>query len=275
MSGTEFNLSGKVVLVTGGAGLIGSEVCDALAAYGADVVLTDIHPQETLEEKAHMIAGRNRGANVLPVRADVTSDESTAALFEAVEKRFQRLDVLVNLAAIDAKYDQGSAPTDEVRFEKFPLDLWEKSVAVNCTGMLRVTQGALKLMLEQGTGNIINAASTYSLVAPNHALYRYPGDPTERFKPVDYVGTKSFVPGFTKYLATLYGSSGIRANCIAPHGVDSNHPEKFRKNFDAMSPLGRMCDVRELRGPFVFLAAGASSYMTGSVLVVDGGWTVW
>lgn len=275
MNHAEFDLTGKVALVTGGAGLIGSEVCDALAAYGASVVLTDIHPEDALGARAEGILSRRSGATVLPIRADITSDESVDRLFAEIAQRFDRLDVLVNLAAIDAKYDKGSAPTDEVRFENFPLELWEKSFAVNCTGMLRVTQGALRPMLRQGHGNIINAASTYSLVAPNHALYRYPGDETQRYKPVDYVGTKSFVPGFTKYLATLYGGNGIRANCIAPHGVDNRHPEKFRKNFAAMSPLGRMCEVSELRGPFVFLASSASSYMTGSVLVVDGGWTVW
>lgn len=95
------------------------------------------------------------------------------------------------------------------------------------------------------------------------------------FKPIDYVGTKSMIPNFTRYLATLYARDGIRCNAIVPHGVDNRHPQEFRDNFERLSPLGRMCDVKELRGPFVFLASDASSYMTGSTLVVDGGWTAW
>jgi NAD(P)-dependent dehydrogenase (short-subunit alcohol dehydrogenase family) len=155
------------------------------------------------------------------------------------------------------------------------MELWDRSVAVNCTGLVRVTQAAVRRMLARKAGNIVNVASTYSLVAPNHDLYRYPGEERQSFKPVDYVGTKSMVPNFTRYLATLYAKDGIRANCVVPHGVDNRHPEKFHRNFSRFSPLGRMCRVEELRGPFVFLASDASSYMTGSTLVVDGGWTAW
>jgi NAD(P)-dependent dehydrogenase (short-subunit alcohol dehydrogenase family) len=130
-------------------------------------------------------------------------------------------------------------------------------------------------MLAQRAGNIINVASTYSLVAPNQGLYRYPGESRQTYKPVDYVGTKSRVPNFTRYLATLYGRDGIRANCIVPHGVFNAHPQKFLDNFARLSPMGRMCRPEELRGPFVFLASEASSYMTGATVVVDGGWTAW
>ena len=135
------------------------------------------------------------------------------------------------------------------------------------------------MMLTQRAGNIINnVASTYSLVGPNQDLYRYPGEASQTYKPVDYVGTKSMVPNFTRYLATLYGRDGIRANCIVPHGVFNAHPQKFQDNFARLSPLGRMRRLEELRGPFVFLASDASSYMTGAAVVVDGGgrgWTAW
>jgi NAD(P)-dependent dehydrogenase (short-subunit alcohol dehydrogenase family) len=147
-------------------------------------------------------------------------------------------------------------------------DAWRRASQVVC-------QSAVRVMLSQQSGNIINVASTYSLVAPNQDLYRYPGNAIQTYKPVDYVGTKSMVPNFTRYLATLYGREGIRANCIVPHGVSNDHPREFRENFARMSPVGRMCEASELRGPFVFLASNSSSYMTGSTLVVDGGWTAW
>jgi NAD(P)-dependent dehydrogenase (short-subunit alcohol dehydrogenase family) len=273
MSGREFDLSGKVILVTGAGGLIGREVCEAYAEYGANLVLTDLGAEALGAQAASL--QKTHGTKAVAVAADVTGDDEVAALFEAVAREFGRLDVLVNLAAIDAKFDAAVSAVNPTRFENFPLDLWEKSVAVNATGLVRVTQAAARMMLAQRAGNIINVASTYSLVAPNQDLYRYPGEAAQTYKPVDYVGTKSMVPNFTRYLATLYGRDGIRANCIVPHGVFNNHPGRFQDNFARMSPMGRMCRPEELRGPFVFLASNASSYVTGATVVVDGGWTAW
>ena len=275
MNAPEFDLAGKVILVTGAAGLIGQEICDAYAAYGASIVLTDIQPEAAIGQQAERLRARYPGLDILPVSADVTSDMSVQLLFKAIEAQWGKLDVLVNLAAIDAKFDDRAGEINPSRFENYPLPLWEKSVAVNATGLLRVTQAALRLMLSRKAGSIINVASTYSLVAPNQDLYRYPGEARQSYKPIDYVATKSIVPNFTRYLATFYGRDGIRCNAIAPHGVDNQHPSNFRDNFERLSPLGRMCRVSELRGPFVLLASDAASYMTGHVLVVDGGWTAW
>ena len=272
-----FSLDRKVVLVTGAAGLIGREICSAYVEHGARVLMTDLGPATTLERLALRFAKKYPASPPpLALAADVTDDASVRALFSALARATNgRLDVLVNLAAIDAKFDAKASAVEASRFENFPLELWEKSVAVNCTGLVRITQAAVRLMLPRKTGHIINVASTYSLVAPNQELYRFPGERRQKFKPVDYVATKSMVPNFTRYLATLYARDGLRANCLVPHGVENRHPPKFRRNFSRLSPLGRMCALAELRGPFVFLASDASSYMTGSTLVVDGGWTAW
>jgi NAD(P)-dependent dehydrogenase (short-subunit alcohol dehydrogenase family) len=272
-----FSLRGKIILVTGAAGLIGREICDAFVEHGARVVLTDLGPQDRLDQQARALAKKYRNEPApLAIAADITNDAAVAALFSQISGvAKKRLDVLVNLAAIDAKFDDATSTVEPSRFENFPLDVWEKSVAVNCTGLLRVTQAAVRLMLPRRAGNIINVASTYSLVAPNQDLYRFAGEKRQKYKPVDYVATKSLVPNFTRYLATLYAREGLRANCIAPHAVDNKHSQKFRDNFARLSPLGRLCAPDELRGPFVFLASDASSYMTGSTLVVDGGWTAW
>jgi 2-deoxy-D-gluconate 3-dehydrogenase len=271
----EFRLDAQVILVTGGAGLIGTEICAAFAAYGAKVVLCDLLAQDKLDMQAAALRQQYPQAEVLPVCTDITSDRAVTALFEAIRAHYGQLDVLVNLAAIDAKFDDHADEINPSRFENYPLALWEKSVSVNCTGLLRVTQAALRMMLPRQSGNIINVASTYALVAPNQGLYRFPGQERQTFKPVDYVSTKSLVPNLTRYLATLYAGDGIRCNCLVPHGIFNNHADDFQENFAQLSPMGRMCKVQELRGPFVFLASEASSYMTGSVLVVDGGWTAW
>jgi NAD(P)-dependent dehydrogenase (short-subunit alcohol dehydrogenase family) len=273
--GREFDLSGQVILITGASGQIGSEVADAYVSYGATVVLSDLDKPSHMHELARTLAGRHRNATVLGLHLDVTSQESVESAFESIEREFGRLDTLVNNAAIDAKFDASQTQLDPARFEDYPLGLWERSVEVNLTGLLRVTQYAVRRMLAQGKGNIINVASSYGLVSPNQALYEFGSGKPQTYKPVDYVGTKSSIPNLTRYLATLYGAENIRCNCIAPHGVDNNHDDDFRSNFAALSPMRRLCRVEELRGPFVFLASEASSYMTGSTLVVDGGWTAW
>jgi NAD(P)-dependent dehydrogenase (short-subunit alcohol dehydrogenase family) len=275
VSAPEFDLTGKVILVTGAAGLIGREVSDAYAAYGATLVLTDLVPEDVLSAHAEGLRRRHPEVKLRTVRADLRSDEEVSDLLAGIRGAFGHLDVLVNLAAIDAKLGDRPAGDEPSRFENYPLEALALSLDVNCTALIRVTQAAVRLMLEGGAGNIINVASTYSLVAPNQELYRVEGRERQVFKPVDYVATKSMIPNLTRYLATYYARDGIRCNAIAPHGVDNNHSDEFRASFARFSPMGRMSSVRELRGPFVFLASDASSYMTGSQLVVDGGWTAW
>ena len=272
MNEPEFSLQGKVILVTGAGGLIGQEVCDAYAAYGATVIAID-NQADALDRQIETLKRRYPGQDLCAMAADVTSDESVTNIFQRIQVKHQKLDVLVNLAAIDAKFDEGQKEINLSRFEHYPLELWERSVAVNATGLIRVTQHAVRLMLPSCSGNIINVASTYSLVAPNQSLYKTDAEAPPIFKPIDYVGTKSMVPNFSRYLATFYARDGIRCNTVVPHGVFNQHSKAFQENFSKMSPLGRMCELKEIRGPFVFLASNASSYMTGSTLVVDGGWT--
>ena len=271
----EFSLRDKTILVSGGAGLIGSEICDAYLSCGATVVIADIAPQAELDVRVKELSKAHRTNDVVARHVDITSDESVDELFKSVRETVDRLDVLVNLAAIDAKFDADAELVEPARFEDYPLSSWEQSVDVNATGLLRVSQAAIRMMLEAGSGHIINVGSTYSIVAPNQSLYRVPGEERQNYKPVDYVATKAMVPNFTRYIATLYGRDGIRCNAVIPHAVYNEHSAYFVDGIGELSPLGRMCDVSELRGPFVFLASDASSYMTGSLLVVDGGWTAW
>ncbi|MDH5428599.1 MAG: SDR family oxidoreductase [Nitrospirota bacterium] len=275
MNESEFSLDGKIILVTGAGGLIGQEVCDAYGAYGATVIATDNQSSEKLHAQIARLNRRYPEGNFSGISADVTSEESVGKLFHHIQETYHQLDVLVNLAAIDAKFDDGQKAINLSRFEHYPLELWERSVAVNATGLIRVTQHAVRLMLPRRSGHIINVASTYSLVAPNQSLYETDPETAPVFKPIDYVGTKSMVPNFSRYIATFYAREGIRCNTVVPHGIMNQHPKAFQDNFAKLSPLGRMCELKEIRGPFVFLASHASSYMTGSTLVVDGGWTAW
>ncbi|MBU0481855.1 MAG: SDR family oxidoreductase [Proteobacteria bacterium] len=268
------SVQGKTILVTGAFGLIGKEISRSFLANGARVVVAGHNPKQ-VSSVHDELAGEFAPEKFLVCELDVTDPASIDRCMAAGVDRFGTIEVLVNNAAIDAKFDQ--ANKDKIStscFENYPIDLLKKSVEVNLIGAVQMAQAACRQMLKQGHGNIINVASSYSLVAPNQHLYDY-GDGEVKFKPVDYVVSKSFMPNFTRYLATFYARDNIRCNAIAPHGIFDGHDEKFLNNFSSLSPIGRMCDKSEISGPFIFLASDASSYMTGSVLVVDGGWTAW
>jgi NAD(P)-dependent dehydrogenase (short-subunit alcohol dehydrogenase family) len=274
MSNNPVHIQDEVILVTGAFGLIGKQISTAFLQNGAKVVLADIN-ENLLSNIEEEFGAQFSAENFLVLQLDITNEASaTNAVVQTIAK-FGRLDTLINNAAIDAKFDKtGMSKVNQSRFENYPVDLLRRSVEVNLTGTVIMTQAACRQMLAQGSGNIINVASTYSVVAPNQNLYDF-GNGIENFKPIDYIASKSFIPNFTRYIATFYAGNNIRCNAIVPHGVYNDHDVKFLDNFSKMSPLGRMCNREELEGPFIFLASKASSYMTGSVMMVDGGWTAW
>jgi 2-deoxy-D-gluconate 3-dehydrogenase len=190
---------------------------------------------------------------------------------------FERLDVLVNSAALDPKFDpqaasKGIAPG---AFEDYPLEQWNAALDVNLTGMFLVTQACVRPMIQGGKrGSIINVCSTYGLNGPDQRIYIKDGERVA-FKPVYYTVTKAGVLGFTKYLAAYYAGTEIRVNALTPGGVFNDHEEYFVKNYSAKTILGRMARKDEMNGALLFLASDASSYMTGNNVVVDGGWTAW
>jgi NAD(P)-dependent dehydrogenase (short-subunit alcohol dehydrogenase family) len=265
------SLAGKVIAITGAAGLIGSSLTRHFLQQGATVAASDLNEAGL----AALAAEQPAGNALLTQQLDITDAAACQSAVDQIVAHYGKLDVLVNNAAIDAKFDQlADASVNQSRFEHFPVDKLRKSVEVNLTGTVIMTQAACRQMLKQEFGNIINVASTYSVVAPNQNLYRF-GDEEVQYKPVDYVASKSFIPNFTRYIATYYAKQGIRCNAIVPHGIFNNHPEKFLNNWAQISPMGRMCHINELLGPFTLLASDASSYMTGSIINVDGGWTAW
>ncbi len=268
------SVKNKVILITGAFGLIGKEISRSYLQHGGKVILAGHRPEQvaTLQEQ---LGSQFNAENFLVTTLDVTDEASIHACLELALQTFDRVDVLVNNAALDAKFDADNK--DNIlsqRFEHYPLDVLQQSVEVNMMGLIRVSQILCRQMLKQKQGTLINVASSYSLVAPNQHLYDF-GEEGKMLKPVDYVATKSFIPNFTRYLATLYAQENIRCNAIAPHGIFNGHDEKFLNNFARLSPLGRMCDKSEINGAFLFLASDASSYITGSTLVIDGGWTAW
>jgi 2-deoxy-D-gluconate 3-dehydrogenase len=205
---------------------------------------------------------------------DVSSSESVAAMAAGAVENFGHLDILVNSAALDPKFDKSGKGKHNSAFEDYPLNLWNRALSVNLTGAFLASQAAVKHMLNQGSGVIINICSTYGLGGPDQRIYQSKGQPAQ-YKPVDYTVTKAGILGLTKYLATYYGSQNIRVNALTPGGVFNNHDDDFVQAYSARTVLGRMAKPDEMNGALLFLASNASSYVTGANLVVDGGWTAW
>jgi len=270
----KFDLSGRVAVVTGGVGLLGAEFCRTLAEAGALVAVVDLNRSAS---QATADALTNSGYKTLAISADITQPNSVNAAIENVLSAFGRIDILVNSAALDPKFDadavnKGITPG---AFEDYPLDLWNSALNVNLTGMFLMTQACVKPMIDQGKkGSIINICSTYGLNGPDQRIYIKEGRRVA-FKPVYYTVTKAGVMGFTKYLAAYYAETEIRVNALTPGGVFNNHEDYFVKNYSAKTILGRMARKDEMNGALLFLASDASSYMTGNNVVVDGGWTAW
>ena len=267
----KFKLNDRVAVVTGGAGLLGSEFCRTLAEAGALVMVADLNG---IAATATAEAIKQKGLKAQAVQVDVTNPESVRNMVEAAVYAGGRLDILVNSAALDPKFDPQHAGSHTNSFEEYPLESWNQSLSVNLTGMFLSCQAAVRPMLTQAKGVIINICSTYGLVGPDQRIYAKPGQPVQ-YKPVYYSVTKAGVLGMTHYLATYYAGTEIRVNALTPGGVYNNHDETFLKAYSARTVMGRMAKHEEMNGALLFLASDASSYMTGSNLVVDGGWTAW
>lgn len=270
----KFDLTGRVAVVTGGVGLLGAEFCRTLTEAGAAVAVVDLNASAS---QATADSLTKSGYKALAVPTDITQPASVNAMVEKVLSEFGRLDILVNSAALDPKFDpdavkKGMAPG---AFEDYPLEQWNAAMNVNLTGMFLVTQACVKPMIAQGKkGSVINICSTYGLNGPDQRIYVKDGQRVA-FKPVYYTVTKAGVMGFTKYLAAYYAGTEIRVNALTPGGVFNNHEDYFVKNYSAKTIIGRMANKDEMNGALLFLASEASSYMTGNNVVVDGGWTAW
>lgn len=270
----KFNLTGKTAIVTGGSGLLGAEFCRTLAEGGANVIVADINSdaaQKTVQGLA------DAGFSVASFGLDVTRKESAEEMVSETLKKFGSLDILVNSAALDPKFDanassKGIAPG---AFEDYPLEDFKAAVDVNLTGMFIVTQACVKPMVKAGKGSIINICSTYGLNGPDQRLYLNDDGSRVAFKPVYYTTTKAGVVGFTKYLAAYYTETDIRVNALTPGGVFNDHNDTFNRKYSEKTIMGRMARKDEMNGALLFLASEASSYMTGNNVVVDGGWTAW
>jgi NAD(P)-dependent dehydrogenase (short-subunit alcohol dehydrogenase family) len=270
-----FDLTSRVAVITGGAGLLGVRHAEAIAEMGGTPVLVDID-----HDRARLEASRIAELHQVPAvgeRADITRPEAVSELLDRVLAEFGRVDILINNAAANPKIEAGTTEEHWSRLENFTLDNWNRDLAVGLTGAFLCSQVIGSEMARAGRGVILNIASDLGLIAPDQRIYRQPGLPAELqpAKPVTYSVVKHGLIGLTRYLSTYWAERGVRANSLSPGGVYNNQDEAFVEKLTNLIPLGRMANIDEYKAAVVFLVSDASSYMTGANLTIDGGRTAW
>lgn len=260
-----FNLDGKVAVVTGGLGLLGSSFSKAIRNYGAKVAVLDIREDD----------GKFNDPFIKTYKTDILDRESLKNSLEKVCDDFGTPEILVNCAAIDFPPSYTASSTGGLLETSELEKSWDKTMEVNVKGMLLCSQVVSGFMAKNKKGSIINIASIYGIVSPDQKIY-LKKDAKQRFiKPISYCVSKSAILNMTRYLSTYFAESNIRVNTVTFGGVFNNQDPEFVKNYSSKVPLGRMANKEEYEGVIIFLASDASSYVTGSNLVVDGGYTAW
>jgi NAD(P)-dependent dehydrogenase (short-subunit alcohol dehydrogenase family) len=252
-----FRLDDQVLVVTGGAGLYGFPISEALAEAGGTVIIASRNIDKN-EEAAGNLSGRGLNACALPL--DMGREESVSELHRMVVERFGQIDVLINNAV--------SRPVRD--FWRSSPKEWGESMRINATGIHLCSRIFAEGMLKRGSGNIVNVSSIYGIVAPTFRIYEETGITC----PPDYAFHKAGIIHYTRYLAALLAPA-IRVNCLSLGGLGTeDENQEFLRRYGEHCPLGRKANEEDVKGPILFLASRASQYMTGHNLVVDGGWTI-
>lgn len=262
-----FDVHHEIVLITGVSGQLGGEYAKAFLQRGARVVGLDVRSSAGSE-----ILSRDFPSHFLFSEADVTDKASLQRALAEVEQKFGTPTVLINNAAIDSP--PSGPPGENGPFEEYPEASWDKVMDVNLKGVHHCCQVFGGAMAMKEKGSIINVASIYGVVSPDHSLYEYRRQRGETFfKPVAYAVSKSGILNLTRYLAVYWAKKNVRVNTLTLAGVFNNQEQAFLDSYCRRIPVGHMANPDDYNGALLFLASPASRYMTGANLVVDGGWT--
>jgi NAD(P)-dependent dehydrogenase (short-subunit alcohol dehydrogenase family) len=275
----KYSLEGKTALITGAAGLLGTEHGYALLSVGARLILTDVSEEALQETKKKLLLRINNLSqeNIFTYKMDVTNQQDINRVATSLTNVGCRVDILINNAAIDPKV-KPDGMVEASRLENFSLDQWNIEVAVGLTGAFLCSQVFGSLMALDGEGGVIlNIASDLSVFSPDQRLYKKDclADDMQPVKPVTYSVIKSGLVGLTRYLSTYWVEQGVRANALSPGGVFTNQDEAFVKKLTSLIPMARMATLDDYHGAIQFLCSSASSYMNGQNVVIDGGRSVW
>lgn len=269
-----FKLKNKIIIITGGGGLLGKQYAEAIAEYGATPVLWDIQ-YEKVKAVAESIC-EEYNVECLAMKIDITNPESIKSGIDKTLSSLGKINGLINNAANDPKFSAG-LDSSWSRFENFDLNFWNHDLEVGLTGAFLCSKMIGSHMAEKGGGVIINISSDLGIISPDQRLYEKNdlSDKNQPAKPVTYSVIKHGLIGLTKYLATYWASNLVRVNALCPGGVYNNHSDEFVNKINKLIPMARMARIDEYKAAIIFLLSDASSYMTGQNLVIDGGRTIW
>jgi NAD(P)-dependent dehydrogenase (short-subunit alcohol dehydrogenase family) len=273
----KFDLTGKNVLITGAAGLLGLEHAKALLAINASIILTDIN-LSLLQSAKNELKLYKKEADVVIYEMDVTDLNSVKNVLYQLNILNKRVDILINNAAIDPKVKKEKGIAESSRLENFTLEQWNLQISVGLTGAFLCSQIFGNAMSIDGNGGVIlNIASDLSVFSPDQRIYRKEGLPEDMqpVKPITYSVIKAGLIGLNRYLATYWADKGIRSNALSPGGIYTGQNEEFVLKLSNLIPLGRMANKDEYHGAIQFLCSDASAYLNGQNIVMDGGRSVW
>jgi len=270
-----FRLDGKVIVVTGAAGLLGQQFAEAIAAFGGTPVLLDIRYSE-VKSLARKLS-KQYNTKVFSFDVDITRENNVRENSILLEEMFGKIDGLVNNAANNPRAEV-IEQQNLTRLETFSLDLWNQDIAVGLTGAyLCAKHYGFRMTNNPAGGVIVNIASDLALISPDQRLYAGSEHASEAqpVKPVSYSVVKTGLIGLTRYLATYWVDRGVRCNAVCPGGVEDNQSEHFLKQITHRIPMNRLAKSNEYQGTLIWMLSDASSYLNGAVVAVDGGRTVW
>jgi len=267
----QFSVKDQVAVVTGGMGQLGRRFTETLARGGAKIVVLD----KKVSQPHSFLVELEKEFSIVYVEADITNKNQLLEKMEWIENEVGLVSILVNNAALDSP---PNAPVEETGpFETYPEESWDRVLEVNLKGIFLTCQVFGARMAEREYGRIVNISSIYGALSPNQTIYEYRNQDGNSpfFKPVAYSVSKSGVFNLTRYLATLWAKKNVHVNTLTLAGVFNNQDEQFLENYCSLNPKGRMAKEDEYMGTLLMLCSKAASYLTGSNIVVDGGWTAW
>jgi NAD(P)-dependent dehydrogenase (short-subunit alcohol dehydrogenase family) len=256
------DIKGKRVLLLGACGVLGRAHVSILIEHEVKLIIAD-KPSSTVLEDA-------KSLGIFGLEIDAGDEASMIAGVDNATKKYDGLDGAIFNAAITS---EGLAAIGDPfhAFDEYPLELWQKAIDINLTGSFLFAREAGRVLKTGGGGSLINVASLYGVVGPDHRIYD--GQTFQSFPA--YSASKAGIIGLTRWLATWWGKDGVRVNCVSPGGVFNDHSESFSAAYGNRTPLGRMADRNEITGIFIYLLSDSSRYCTGQNFVIDGGYTAW
>lgn len=270
-----FRLDGKIIIVTGGIGLLGKRYSEAIAAFGGTPIILDLLENEIKDFTEELNNAYN--VNSTGYVVDITDENEIKKNVVEVIKTYGRIDGLINNAANNPKIED-TAGDNFSRLENFSLDNWNTDIDVGLKGSFLCSKYyGHEISKNPVGGSIINISSDLGLIAPDQTLYIEDGLPEEKqkVKPITYSIVKTGIIGLTRYLATYWATENVRCNAICPGGVANNQPIDFLEKVSKKIPMGRLAKIDEYQGTIVWMLSDSSSYLNGAIIPIDGGRTAW